>query len=152
MSDHLESMKQFFIDLREGQSRVTRMLQEMFSDPASRQGSPNLPALKTPGAFDGPLPPWARQALADAGLSEADIDHIDEWPQKEPVRQALVEAIEYGKPINFSWDVDRGDAPTTHVDTDAPEIVVKFVTPFSMIRESDDASGTVDGHWMPPAD
>jgi hypothetical protein len=137
------AIKAFFDDLREGQSRVTRMLQDMFLDPGAHQGSPNMPALKTSGAFDGPLPQWARQALADAGLTEDDINHVDEWPQKEAVREALVQAIEGGTPISFSWEPHRGGVPETDVDADGTQIVVRFKTPLSLLRESADATGAV---------
>ena len=143
MPPNRQAVKGFFNDLREGQTRVTRLLQEMFGDPGAHQESPNLPALKTPGAFDGPLPQWARRALADAGFTEEDINHVDEWTEKEAVREALVNAIEGGTPISFSWDPHRGKSSSTEIDADGTQIVVSFRTPLSTIRESEDASGAV---------
>lgn len=142
---------QTFIDaLRTGQTRTTRGLNEIFGEPAAAGAAlkPDQAALLgSPGGLDA-LAGWMRDLLKRVSdpLTDAELDHIDEWPRvhKERVRLALVRAIEDDVAVRFSWEIHSGAAPDTAItDQGTDGIFVTFRSPRARVRLEGDGAGEI---------
>jgi hypothetical protein len=130
------SLRDFIDALSTGNTNITRVLERVSNDPGQR--NQHLPQISQPGAFNGHIPQWICTELTQAGMTQAEIDHIEQrWPdaQKETVRALLYEAWTGDRPIHFSWELHEGDDPRTEVRRDANQDVrVVFRSPRKGVR------------------
>ena len=139
-------IKQFVKNVNDRKTTITRRLANHFANPADFKTHPHLPDLQTPGALDpDPLPDWAEQELANAGLKPNEITHVAKWPpgEKEKFREALVAAIsadpDNSRKLEFFWELYDGDASVTQVVPPLPgagDITVTFRSPSKKVRKS----------------
>ncbi|MEO8456341.1 MAG: hypothetical protein ABI559_00885 [Chloroflexota bacterium] len=125
------TLRDFIGALTTGDTNITRVLERVTNNEANRQKY--LPQVEKPGAFNGPIPEWICTEFRQAGMSQAEIEHIQErWPdsQKETVRAQLYEAWTQKRPIHFSWELFDGDDPRSEVRRDSnQEMRVVFRSP-----------------------
>jgi len=143
------SIQTFIEALRTKQTKLTQRFDGLMERPGGRGRSlspTELGALSQAGAFAGPVPEWPLREDISAGLTQAEIDHLEEWPagEREKARAAVVSAIHADRDIRFYWDLYDGATPITEVQrlTGLP-IIVTFKTPRPMVQVEQDASGEV---------
>jgi hypothetical protein len=104
-------------------------------------------------ALDVPIPPNVRTFLLGEGMSDGEIDHLDDWPaaQKERARRKLAaNAVKGGerREVVLAWRVAfHGDAEAMEIDDpdENGKLVLAAITPWSHIRVSADGTRvTVD--------
>ncbi|MEE8139233.1 MAG: hypothetical protein V3T81_10270, partial [Thermoanaerobaculia bacterium] len=89
------TMAKFLGARRTGETDITKALDSIFTNPGGLGSHALFSWLSGARALDQPLTPAARTFLKGLGgglaLSDADLDHIDDWPsnQKEKVRRKL---------------------------------------------------------------
>src|SRR2546426_10801189 len=101
------TLKTFVQALQTGRTNITECLERYFNNFPAVSGHPHFADLQQPGAVDRPMPAWARQVLRGAGMSDAEVSHIDRWPdgEKEKVRAAVVDAVQNTRRMRFAWEL-----------------------------------------------
>lgn len=144
MPEH-STIKAFVNAVKSRRTKPTKVLDALFSKPASYQGTPLLTSLRQPHALDN-LPQWARDELGKPGtgtpelaLSNAEFVHINSWPndEKEKAREALVAAVDGARSIAFHWELYDGALSVTQVDglSGSGPIAVRFLSPRDNVRQ-----------------
>ncbi len=131
------TIKKFVNAIQTGRTHTTKALDSV-------DFHPHLGALGTPNVVDT-LPDWARAALQPT-LSDAELDHIDSWPndQKELVRRAVVTATQANRKVQFFWELHSGPNEATDIRDDGKgEITVTFRSPRSKVRVSTATFGDI---------
>lgn len=128
----------FIESLRTGRTNITQTLETLLSDRESLREHPEWETFRDTQMLSDAMPQWLRDLLAEAGMSDPEIDHIDlHWPaaQKERVRQWIVEAIREDYPLKFRWELFDGDDPVNEL-TEKEGRTVIFKSPRAGIRIS----------------
>lgn len=155
------SIQQFIRDLKDGQSNITRKLNDLFGVNPGRHASaaPGTDERETVDWLVAPAAPGsppnfklhakAKTILRTAPhrLKLADIAHIDAWPddQRGNVLAKLAKAIRRDIPCHFSWELHEGTGEVTVIeDPDAAgQISIKFRTPRKNVSLQAGATGQV---------
>ena len=135
----MSSIKQFVVAVQTGQTNTTRALTSMFVRPGHYTSDPHWQEFQQPYALNT-LPSWAKDILKKNGLSDGEVNHINEWPneEKEQVRQALVQAIQQNRSAVFSWQLYDGSVSANDVEGvgGANDIRIAFKSPRANVRSS----------------
>lgn len=130
------TLRDFIGALSTGETNITRVLERVSNDEAKR--TQYLPLISAPGAFNGYIPEWVCTEFRQAGMKDAEIEHIQQrWPdsQKETVRAQLYAAWTQKRPIHFSWELFDEEDPRSEVRRDANQDVrVVFRSPRKGVR------------------
>ena len=124
------TLRTFVEAVRSGLTNITSCLETAVNDPQNRLD--HAADMSSPAVASGPFPSWLRSILGSAGMSQAEIDHMERWPdsQKEIVRLEIVSAIQGNRPLRFGWELHGGDTPLSEVRHDANQDVrVVFRSP-----------------------
>lgn len=143
------TVRTFVEALQTGETAITRALQRVFTNSSQHKNHAHWPDLQVPGALDKPLPDWARTELRNQGLTDRDLDHIDDWPdvQKELVRGVLVAAVQTNRVVRFRWELHDGAVSVNDIQNDPDPhgpIVVTFRSPRQNLKLSEVNYGNVD--------
>lgn len=131
---------QDFIDaLRSRKSKVARAMDALFGTKAARQAlqgrMSNAQLQELMDGFPNMMAwGWAQKELHDAvpglDLGLGDFQHMDQWPHKMLVQQALKDAFLGAGNIEFFWELYDGTGENTEVQTDAQgNLTVTFRSP-----------------------
>ncbi len=138
------SMTEFLEARNTGKTNIAKVLDGLFGNPSAFRNHQLFGLLNTPRAFDGSLPQDVRAFLSAWGLSEKELNHIDDWPgsQKEKIRRKLIDAIQAqaNRPVQFFWKLNHGTSEETDiVDPDANGgITITFRSPWNNVFVSTD--------------
>jgi hypothetical protein len=140
----VSTVKKFVKSIQTGQTDTTKALTLLCLERAAVAG--HLAELETPGALE-PLPAWVEDALRARGLGDGEIQHIKDWPSvpKDKVREALHQAVQDNRVVEFRWELHGGADSANTVDNlsgpaDEP-IRVTFQSPQKNVR--------VQNAWLP---
>ncbi len=132
------TLKTFVTSLKTGRTNITESLDRLMTNPGRHLTDAHFADLQVENAFNAPLPGWARTALAGCGMSQAEIDHLDVWPdgQKEIVRQQMVAAVRSNRTIRFFWEMHGGVDAVNEVreDREAGGTIIVFRSPGHGVR------------------
>jgi hypothetical protein len=131
------TLRSFINALTSGETNITRCLERLVNDPARRHKYAE--DVDAPHAAVGQLPGWLRNEMVQAGMSQAEVDHAERWPdsEKEKVRKQVAEAIRDEHPLHFGWELFDGDQPLTEVRRDPDQDVrVVFRSPRKGVKLS----------------
>lgn len=131
------TLRSFINALTSGQTNITRCLERLANDPTRRQKY--AADINAPHAAVGQLPGWLRNEMVQAGMSQAEVDHAERWPdaEKEKVRRQVAEAIRDERPLHFGWELYDGDDPVSEVRRDPNQDVrVVFRSPRKGVKLS----------------
>jgi hypothetical protein len=125
------SVRTFIRALQTGRTRITNALDDLLSHP-NLGDNQFFDAFSQPGALNGELPQYLRDALIERGLTEEEVKHMDHWPdaQKELVRAAVVIAINNARPVKFEWELHSGAESNNIIDMpEEGDVKVVFKSP-----------------------
>lgn len=131
------TLRTFVEAVRSGLTNITRGLETVVNDPQNRLD--RAVDMNDPAVARGQFPPWLRTLLMQAGLSQAEVDHMERWAdsQKEIVRLEIVSAIQGNRPLRFGWELHGGDDVISEVRRDANQDVrVVFRSPRNGVQLS----------------
>lgn len=131
------TLREFIHALATGDTNVTCVLERLANN--AEQRAAHTEDIGRPGAFNGRLPEWLRIACIQNGMTSAELDHIERWPdaQKEIVRSQIDQASAHGRPIHFSWELHAGDDPLSEVRRDQDQDVrIVFLSPRKGVKLS----------------
>ena len=127
----------FINAIKSGDTNITQCLERLANDAAKRQkyGAD----ISAPHGAVGHLPGWLRNEMVQSGMSQPEVDHVEQWPdnEKEKARVQVVEAIRDERVIHFSWELYDGGQPLTEVRRDPNQDVrVVFRSPRKGVKLS----------------
>ena len=125
------TLRDFISALQTGSTNITRVLEGLANDGTMRADPTAGADIARPNSFDH-LPGWFSSACIQRGMSQAEVDHIERWPnpQKETVRGQIATAWSQNQPIYFSWELYDGDDALSEVRRDDnSELRVVFRSP-----------------------
>ena len=118
-------IRKFLDSLESGQTNITTVLEDIFSDPPAFISNPiHTNWFRNAGALDNTIPEqpglMVRSFLKSHGMIEKEIAHIDNWnpKQKEIARKAVDDALHAGKTPEHRWGLTHG--PDVLVDVQPP--------------------------------
>jgi hypothetical protein len=138
------SVRTFIRALQTGRTRITAALDDLLSH-SGLADNDFFDAFSQPGALNGDLPDYLREAMMKRGLSEEEVLHMSHWPddQKELLRQALVVAINDARTVRFEWELHSGaDSDNPIHSAEDGDMKVTFRSPRSQLRLA--ATGSVE--------
>lgn len=124
------TLRTFVNSLKSGETNITRSLERLVRDDKKREKYREW--VDRPNSLDGEFPPWLRTELVQAGMKEAEIEHIQDWPdsQKEVVRAQISGAVKDKRPLRFGWELYDGKHPKSDVRRDSDqEVRIVFQSP-----------------------
>ncbi len=146
MPPSMVSIEKFVEVLQTGQTDITKAIDELFADPGALMGTDLYRQLQQGGALDS-LSPEMRAIGTEKGVTDKEMDHIDEWPndQKDEVREKMVASVANNRPMHFFWELHRYDNEAIEIlDPDAAgDITVIFLSPKSNLHPPD-AQGNIN--------
>lgn len=123
------SLGTFIESLRTGRTNITATLESVLADREAIRELDEWPGFRdTANLLDNPIPQWLRTLLKDHGMKDIEVEHIDQhWPPaaKEEARRWIVEAVEEGRPLRFSWELHEGSQPENERREDGERVVFK---------------------------
>lgn len=139
------SVRTFIRALQTGRTRITAALDELLK--VQNLGNNQFfEDFSQPGALNGELPQYLRDALIERGLSEEELQHMDHWPdaKKELVRQAIVDAITNERGVKFEWELHSGGQSENAIQIEDDQTKVTFRSPRAGLNLT--ATGTVEAY------
>jgi hypothetical protein len=149
------TLRTFIAAVRTRSTKTTKALDNLFADPGSHRGTPIEANLNPQNALDTGRGAWgsggwARGELLGRGLTAAEVDHLQDWPnpEKRKVRSALVAAIRDDRTVHFFWELHDGTNSETVIDPPNLQgtgpITVTFRSPWAKVSVKGVAAGQAD--------
>lgn len=139
------TLRTFINAVRTGRTNITETLDKLMTNPARHKLNTNELTLRQEHSLDAPLPDWMRRILKTAGMSDAEVSHLDIWPddKKEEVRTVVVQAIDANLPVRFFWELHDGATPDNVISQREDGWTVRFRSPAAGVRLSHVNLGSV---------
>lgn len=117
---------------RTGVTKTTKALKALLD----KRDPQLISSLRSTSPFLG-MPSWLRTALRSERLSPTEIDHVAQWPdeQKDRVRNAVVDALDENRSVDFRWKLwDQSQEGTIVRQDDAGSVTITFYSPWDKLR------------------
>ena len=147
-------IKKFIKSLQRGKSDVADALDKIFAmkNRPTLNAHPDMGTFKDlvshPNLLHPNIPDFVKTLLDAEGVTPGEIDHIDKWPktQKENIREALVNALNGNRAVEFFWELYAGNNEETPIEpqgaTGTGDIKITFRSPRRKLRLKSDPANT----------